>query len=44
MIPSEEKEGWHYLVLKRSSTLLRGITSKHHGDFYCLNRLHFFIT
>ena len=23
------------------STLLREITSKHHGDFYCLNCLHF---
>ena len=22
---------------KRLSVLLRGITSKHHGDFYCLN-------
>ena len=24
--------------------MLRGITSKHHGDFYCLNRLHSFAT
>ena len=24
------------------STLLRGITSKHQGDFYCLNCLHSF--
>ena len=22
------------------SALLRGITSKHHGDFYCLNYVH----
>ena len=27
---------------KKLSTLLRGITSKHHGDFYCLNCLHSF--
>ena len=40
MIPNEEKEGWHYLAVKKLSTLLRGITSKHHGDFYCLNCLH----
>ena len=40
MIPNEDKEGWHYLALKRLSTLLREITSKHHGDFYCLNFLH----
>ena len=29
---------------KKPSTLLRGKTSKHHGDFYCLNCLHFFRT
>ena len=42
MIPNEEKEGWHYLAIKKLSTLLRGITSKHHGDFYCLSYLHSF--
>ena len=30
--------------LKEFSALLRGITSKHQGDFYCLNCLHFFAT
>ena len=44
MIPSEEKEGWHYLAVKKLFTLLRGITSKHHGDFYYLNCLHSFKT
>ena len=29
---------------KTLSTLLRGITSKRHGDFYCLNCLHSFRT
>ena len=24
---------WHYLAVKKSSALLRGITSKHDGDF-----------
>ena len=43
-IPNEEKEGWHYLSVKKLSTLLRGITSKHHGDFYCWNCLHSFRT
>ena len=37
MIPSEEKEGWHYLAVKELSALLRGITSKHDGNSYCLN-------
>ena len=35
MITDGEK--WHYLAVKRLSALLRGITSKHDGDFYCLN-------
>ena len=29
---------------KKLSTLLRGLTSKHRGDFYCLNCLHSFRT
>ena len=44
LIPNEEKEEWHYLVLKTLSTLLGGITSKRHGDFYCLNCLYSFRT
>ena len=37
---NEEKERlWHYLALKKISTLWREITSKH-GDFYWLNCLH----
>ena len=44
MIPNEQNEGWHYLTVKKLSTLLRRITSKHHGDFYCLNCLHSFRT
>ena len=30
MIPNKEKEEWYYLAVKKLSTLLRGITSKHH--------------
>ena len=44
MIPNKGKEGWHYLAVKILSTLLRKITLKHHGDFYCLNSLHSFRT
>ena len=40
MIPNKEKEGWHYLAVKKLSTLLRGMTSIHHGNFYYLNCLH----
>ena len=31
-------EKWHYLTVL--SALLKGITSKHNGDFYCLNCFH----
>ena len=44
MIPNEEKEGWHYLAVKKLLALFHGITSKHKGDFYCLNCLHSFKT
>ena len=30
-------EQWDYLAIKSLSALFRGITSKHEGDFYCLN-------
>ena len=30
-------ENWHYLVVKNLAGLLKGITSNHKKDFYCLN-------
>ena len=39
---SNGEELWHYLAVKNPSALLRGITSKHYGDFCCLNCLHSF--
>ena len=42
MILYEEKECWHYLAVTKLSALLRPTTSKHDGDFYCLNCLHSF--
>ena len=35
---------WHYFAIKNLSGLLRGITSNHNGDFYCLNCLHSYRT
>ena len=42
MIPKKQKEGWHYLAVKKLFALLRGITSKHISDSYCFNCLHYF--
>ena len=35
---------WHYLAVKNLSRLLRGITSNHKEDFYCLNCFHSYRT
>ena len=35
---------WYYLAVKELPVLLRGVTSKHDGDFHCLNCLHSFRT
>ena len=37
-------ENWHYPKVKNLSRLLRGITSDHVGDFYCLNCFHSYRT
>ena len=41
---TDDAENWHYLAVKSISRLLRGITSNHDGDFYCLNCLHSYRT
>ena len=33
-------ENWHYLAVRSLSRLLRGISSNHDGDYYCLNCFH----
>ena len=37
-------QNWHYLVVKNLPGLLRGITSTHKEDFYCLNCFHSYRT
>ena len=37
-------QNWHYLVVKKLPGLLRGITSTHKEDFYCLNCCHSYRT
>ena len=31
------RKGWHYLAITKLPALLKGIKTKHHTDFYCLN-------
>ena len=35
---------WYYLAVKSVPALLRGITSNHDGNFYCLNCFHSYST
>ena len=42
MITNSEK--WHCTAVTRLSGLLRGITSNHNGDFYCLNCFRVYTT
>ena len=41
MIPYGEKQ-WHYLAVKKLSSVLRVVTSNINGDFHCWNCLHSF--
>ena len=34
---TDRTDNWHYIAVKGIPGLLRGITSNHNGDFYCLN-------
>ena len=34
---ADNNYNWHYLAVKIISGLLKGITSKRNGGFYCLN-------
>ena len=43
MITNDDKN-WHDLTVKSLSRLLKGITSNHKGDFYCLNCFHSYTT
>ena len=37
-------ENWYYLAVKSLSRLLRGISSNHNSDYYCLNCFHSYRT
>ena len=41
---TDDGNRWHYLAVKSLPTLLREITSNHHGNFYCLNCYHSYTT
>ena len=37
---TDSDNNWHYLAVKNMPGLLRGTTSNHNGDFYCLHCFH----
>ena len=41
---TDGKNNWHYLAIKSIPGLLRGTTSTHNGDYYCLNCFHSYRT
>ena len=41
---TDDGENQHHLAVKELSALLRGTTSNHNGDFYCLNYFHSYRT
>ena len=41
---TDDGENWHYLCVKKLSALLRGISSNHNGDVYCMNCFRAFRT
>ena len=40
LMTTDGTSNWHYLAVKIISGLLRGITSNHNEEFYCLNCFH----
>ena len=43
LLMTSNKEWWHCIAVKKKlPALLRRITLKHNGDYYCLNYLHSF--
>ena len=41
---TDGSSNWHYLAVKSIPGLLRGITSNHNGDLYCLICFHAYTT
>ena len=37
LIITDDGENWHYLCVKKLSSLLRGISSNHNGEVCCMN-------
>ena len=41
---TDNQNNWHYLTIKNMKRLIRGVTSNHHGDFFCRNCMHSYRT
>ena len=41
---TDNQNNWHYITIKNMKRLIRGVTSNHHGDFFCRNCMHSYRT
>ena len=41
---TDNQNNWHYPTIKNMNRLIRGVTSNDHGDFFCRNCMHSFLT
>ena len=41
---TDGKDIWHYIAIRSITSLLRGVSSTHQGDYYCLNCFHSYRT
>ena len=41
---TDATDKWHYIAIRSIPSLLRGVSSTHQGDHYCLNCFHSYRT
>ena len=44
LMNTDNQNNWYCLTTKSIKRLIRGVTSNHHGDFFCRNCMHLFRT
>ena len=44
LIITDNSNNWYYIVIKKMKRLIKGVTSSHHGDFFCRSCMHSYRT